>query len=173
MAYFALRRIFEKGIERSNATVPGDDKISSRVSWWFAGSAAYPSNPSGITSFLGRGEGLIFEIWMRCFYHTSDMINLASATKYTAFWVIEYCIFVKDLVDCSATTDGSFSPYTSLGLRSSKVHMLLDIVFSVSDRSAASHPTLANFMTFVVVTLAFFNLNSRFGFCGFWPIDDS
>jgi len=27
---------------------------------------------------------------------------------------------------------------------------------------AASHPTLANFMTFVVATLAFFNLGSRF-----------
>src|SRR4029077_757179 len=26
--------------------------------------------------------------------------------KFTAFWVIEYCIFVKDLVDCSATTHG-------------------------------------------------------------------
>ena len=37
----------------------------------------------------------------------------------------------------------------------------------------ASHPTLANFTTFVVATLAFFNLNSRVGFCGFWLIDDS
>ena len=39
----------EKHIDRSNATVPGDDKIGSRVSWRFAGSARYPSNPSGIT----------------------------------------------------------------------------------------------------------------------------
>jgi hypothetical protein len=44
-----LRKIVEKEIDRSNATVPGDDKIGSRVSWWFAGSARYPSNPSGIT----------------------------------------------------------------------------------------------------------------------------
>src|SRR6266849_6540934 len=43
---------------------------------------------------------------MCCFYHTSNTINLVSATKYTAFWVIEYCIFMKDLVDCSATTHG-------------------------------------------------------------------
>jgi hypothetical protein len=106
LAHFASRKIVEKEIDRSNATVPGDDKIGSRVSWWFAGSARYPSNPSGITQFLGREEGLIFEIWMCCFYHTSDTINLVSATKYTAFWVIEYCIFVKDLVDCSATTHG-------------------------------------------------------------------
>jgi predicted ATPase len=29
---------------------------------------------------------------MCCFYHTSDTINLVSATKYTAFWVIEYVL---------------------------------------------------------------------------------
>jgi len=130
---FALRKIVEKQIERSNATVPGDDKIGSRVGWWFAGNARYPSNPSGINEFLGREEGLICEIWVCCFYHTSNTINLVSATKYTAFGVIECCIFMKDLVDCSATTHGSFSPNTSLRLRSSKVDMLLDIVFSVSD----------------------------------------
>jgi hypothetical protein len=49
VAHLALRKIVEKEIDRSNATVPGDDKIGSRVSWWFAGSARYPSNPSGIT----------------------------------------------------------------------------------------------------------------------------
>src|ERR1700738_1393529 len=43
---------------------------------------------------------------MCCFYHTSNTINLVTATKYTAFWVIEYCVFVKDLIDCSATTHG-------------------------------------------------------------------
>src|SRR3979411_2267490 len=43
---------------------------------------------------------------MCCFCHTSNTINLVTATKYTAFWVIEYCVFVKDLVDCSATTHG-------------------------------------------------------------------
>src|ERR1700688_1907359 len=45
---FALRKIVEKEIDRSNAAIPGDDKIGSRVSWWFAGSARYPSNPSAI-----------------------------------------------------------------------------------------------------------------------------
>lgn len=46
---FAFRKIVEKHIDRSNATVPGDDKIGSCVSWWFAGCARYPSNPAGIT----------------------------------------------------------------------------------------------------------------------------
>jgi hypothetical protein len=49
VAHFALRKIVEKEIDRRNATVPGDYKIGSRVSGWFAGSARYPSNPSGIT----------------------------------------------------------------------------------------------------------------------------
>jgi len=40
------------------------------------------------------------------FYQTSDAINLVAATKYSTFGVIEYCVFVKDLVDGSATTDG-------------------------------------------------------------------
>jgi hypothetical protein len=44
-----LEKIVEKEIDRSNATVSGDDEIGSRVSWWFAGSARYPSNPSGVT----------------------------------------------------------------------------------------------------------------------------
>ena len=48
--------------------------------------------------------------------------------------------------------------------------MLLDIVFSVSDRRPRA-TDLANFMTFVVATLAC--SNSRVGFCGFWLIDDS
>src|SRR3979490_2916638 len=43
---------------------------------------------------------------MCCFYHTSNTINLVTATKYTAFGIIEYCVFVKDLIDCSATTHG-------------------------------------------------------------------
>src|SRR5262249_16816207 len=46
---FSLWKIVEKEIDRSNATVPGDDKIGCRVSWWFAGSARYPPRASGIT----------------------------------------------------------------------------------------------------------------------------
>jgi len=43
---------------------------------------------------------------MCCFYRISNTINLVTATKYTAFWIMEYCVFVKDLVDCSASTHG-------------------------------------------------------------------
>src|SRR5258706_6855021 len=91
---------------------PGDDKIGSRVSWWFAGSARYPSNPCGITYFLGWEEGLISEIRICCSYHTSNTVNLVTATKYTAFGVIEYCVFVKYLINYSATTHGvTFAKY--------------------------------------------------------------
>jgi hypothetical protein len=101
-----LRKIVEKEIERSNATVAGDDKIGSRVSRRFAGSARYPANPSGITQFLGRGEGLIPKIWMCCFYHTSYTINFVTTTKCTAFGVIEHAIFVPELGYGGATTHG-------------------------------------------------------------------
>src|SRR6185369_10677641 len=99
-------QLVEKEIDRSNPTVPGDDEIGSRVCRWFAGSARYPSNPSGITQFLGREEGPIFEIWMCCFYHTSNPINLVTTAKYTAFGVIEYCVLVENRIDCSAATHG-------------------------------------------------------------------
>ena len=52
-ARIALRKIVEKEIDRSNATVAGDDEIGAGVSGWFAGSAGYPANPSGIACFLG------------------------------------------------------------------------------------------------------------------------
>src|SRR5437879_120410 len=43
---------------------------------------------------------------------------------------------------------GSFSPNTSLRLRSSKVDMLLDIVFSVSNRRPRATRPWTNFKTF-------------------------
>jgi hypothetical protein len=43
---------------------------------------------------------------MCCFYHTSNTINLVTTTKYAAFGVIEYCVSVKDFVDCGTTTHG-------------------------------------------------------------------
>ena len=105
---------------------------------------------------------------MCCFYHTSNTINLVTATKYTAFGVIEYCVFVKDLIDCSATTHGViFAKYVAQITKQQGRYAVGHRVLRFRSWTA-SHPTLANFMTFVVATLAFFNLNSRVGFCGFW-----
>jgi hypothetical protein len=50
-------KIVEREIDRSNAAVPGDDKIGSCVGWWFAGSARYPSNPSGHHLIPREGRG--------------------------------------------------------------------------------------------------------------------
>jgi len=33
-------------------------------------------------------------------------MDLVSAAKCTAFWIVEYCVFVIELIDCSATTHG-------------------------------------------------------------------
>src|SRR5579864_4694892 len=103
---FALRKTVEKHIDRGNATVPGNDKIGSRVSGRFAGSARYPSNPSGITQFLGRGERLVFEIWVGCFYHTSNAINLVTASVDASLGIVEHTIFIPNVVDGRATTRG-------------------------------------------------------------------
>jgi hypothetical protein len=43
---------------------------------------------------------------MCCFYDTRNTMNLVTTAKHTAFGVIEYRVFVKDFVDCSATTHG-------------------------------------------------------------------
>ena len=57
---------------------------------------------------------MVFEIWMCGLYHTSNTFNLVTATKYTAFGIMEYCVFVKDLIDCSATTHGvAFAKYVA------------------------------------------------------------
>jgi len=48
---------------------------------------------------------------MCCFYHTSNTITLVSATKYTAFWVIDmllgivFSIFIKSLLAARLATD--------------------------------------------------------------------
>jgi hypothetical protein len=65
----------------------------------------------------------------------SDTINLVTTTKCTAFSVIEYCVFVKNLVDCSATTHGViFAKYVAQITKQQR-DMLSDIVFYVSDRN--------------------------------------
>src|SRR5690349_18293664 len=100
-ARLPLGKIVEKEIDRSNATVAGDDEIGAGVSGWLTGSARYPANPSGIAYFLGRGKRLIFKIWMRCFYRASNTMNFVATAKDAAFWVIENCVFVEELVDGS------------------------------------------------------------------------
>jgi hypothetical protein len=63
-------------------------------------------NPSGITKFLGRGERLVFEIWMCCFYHTSNAINLVTASVDASVGIVEHTIFIPDVVDGRAPTHG-------------------------------------------------------------------
>src|ERR1700745_1479537 len=104
-----------------------------------------------------EGRELIFEIWVCCFYHPSNTINLVTATKYTAFGVIEYCIFMKDLADCSATTHGViFAKYRRSDYEAARSICCWTSCspFQIVGREP---PALANFMTFLVATLAFFN----------------
>src|SRR5690242_5757397 len=101
---------------------------------------------------------------MCCFYHTSTTINLFTATKYTALGAIEYCVFVKDLVDGSATPHGIIVAKYVAQITKQQGRYAVGHRVLLFRSWAASHPSLADFMTFVVATLAFFNLNSRVGF---------
>jgi hypothetical protein len=89
---------------------------------------------------------------MCCFYHTSNTVNLVTATKYAALGVIEYCVFVKDLVDCSATTHGViFAKYVAQ-ITKQQGRYAVGHMFSVQI-AGREPPGLANFMTFVVAPL--------------------
>src|SRR5260370_21058625 len=82
---------------------------------------------------------------MCCFYHTSNTINLVTATKYTAFGVIEYCVFVKDLIDSSATTHGViFAKYVAQITKQQGRYVGHRVLRFRS--SAARHPTVSHYL---------------------------
>jgi hypothetical protein len=120
-------KLVEKEIKGGNPAITGNDEISPGVGWRLTTAPLYPSDPPAVACFLGLGNWLIPKVTVGSPDLAREPADLVTATKYTTFWVIEYCVFAKDLIDCSATTHGSLSPNTSLRLRSSKVEMLLDI----------------------------------------------
>src|SRR5579864_4811625 len=83
------------------------------------------------------------------FDHTGNTINLIPATKYAAFGVIEYCIFMKDLVDCCAATHGViFAKYVAQVTKQQGRYAVQHPVLRFRSE-AANHPALVNFMTLV------------------------
>lgn len=74
---------------------------------------------------------------MCCFDHTSNTINLVTATKYTAFGVMEYCVFVKDLVDCSATAHGViFAKYVAQITKQQSRYAVRHVLSSLGNRAS-------------------------------------
>ena len=65
-----------------------------------------PIARAAVARFLGLTDWLIPKVMVSSPELARDAVDLGAATKYTAFWVLEYCVFVKDLMDCSATTHG-------------------------------------------------------------------
>jgi hypothetical protein len=86
--------------------IAGNDEISPGVSWRLTTAALYPTDPSTVAGFLGLGNWLIPKVTVGSPELARDAVDLGVATKSTAFGVIEYCVFVKDLIDCGATTHG-------------------------------------------------------------------
>ena len=74
--------------------------------WRLTRAALYPSDPPAVACFLGLGNWLIPKVKVGSPELARDAVDLVAATKYTAFRVIEHCVFVKDRMDCSATTHG-------------------------------------------------------------------
>jgi hypothetical protein len=91
---------------------------------------------------------------MCCFYHTSNTINLVTASIDASIGIVEHTILIPDVVDCSAPTHGViFAKYVAQITKQQSRYAVGHRVLLFRSQ-AASQPTLANFMTFVVATLA-------------------
>ena len=93
------RKLVKEEIDGGDPAVPGDDKISSGDSRRLARAAFHPTDPPSIAHHLRRGEQLISEVRMRSLDHARDAVDLVAATVNAAVRVVEYSVFVKDLVD--------------------------------------------------------------------------
>src|SRR6266576_2139902 len=99
------RQLVKEEIDGGDLAVPGDDEIGSGVSRRLARAARHPTNPSPIAHHLRRGERLISEVRMSSLDHARDAVDLV-ATAVNAVGLVEYGVFVEDLVDRCASTHG-------------------------------------------------------------------
>src|SRR5215510_4332119 len=104
-AAFRLRKRVKEEIEGGNLAVPGDDEIGSGVSRRLARTARHPTNPAAVLYHLRRGERLISEVRMTGFDHARDAVDLV-ATAVNAVGLVEYGVFMEDLVDRCSPTQG-------------------------------------------------------------------
>ena len=99
------RKLVKEEINGGNLAVSGDDEIGSGVSRWFPRAARHPTNPTSIAYHFRRGERLISEVRMSSLDHARDAVNLV-ASAVNAVGLVEYGVFVEDLVDRCASTHG-------------------------------------------------------------------
>ena len=99
------RKLVEEEINSGNLAVPGDDEIGSGVSRRLGRAARHPTNPPHIAHHFRRGERLISEVGMSSLDHARDAVDLVAAAV-NAVGLVEHGVFVEDLVDRVASTNG-------------------------------------------------------------------
>jgi hypothetical protein len=97
------RKLVEEEIGGSDLAIADDDEIGSGVSRGSARAARRPTDPAPIAYHLGLGERLILEVGMSGLYCARHAVDLV-ATAVNAVGLVEYGLFVEDLVDRSAST---------------------------------------------------------------------
>ena len=106
-------QLIEKKINGCNPAVPGNDEISTSVSWRVTRAARYPLDPPAIAYFLGLGYWLISKVRVSSLDRARDSIDLVAASVDASLGIVEHAIFREDFVNCRRRRAGSFSPKTS------------------------------------------------------------
>jgi hypothetical protein len=114
------RKLVKEEINGGNLAVSGDDEIGSGVSRRLGRAARHPTNPTPIAHHFKRGERPISEVRMSSLDHPRDAVDLVAAAV-NAVGLVEYGVFVENLVDRCVSTHGINLSNTSWRLRSNKV----------------------------------------------------
>ena len=99
-------QLVEKKINGCNPAVPGNDEISTSVSWRVTRAARYPSDTAAVAQFFGLGDRLISKIRVSSLDRTRDAIDLVAASVGASLGIIEHAIFGKYLAYGRAPTRG-------------------------------------------------------------------
>src|SRR6266478_2817871 len=97
-------QLVEKKISGCNPAVPGNDEISTSVSWRVTRAARYPLDPPAIAYFLGLGYWLISKVRVSSLDRARDSIDLVAASVDASLGIVEHAIFGEDLVYRGAPT---------------------------------------------------------------------
>src|SRR5712664_2422494 len=97
-------QLVEKKINGCNPAVPGNDEISTSVSWRVTRAARYPLDPPAIAYFLGLGCWLISKVGVSSLDRARDSIDLVAASVDASLGIVEHTVFGEDFVDCRAPT---------------------------------------------------------------------
>ena len=101
-----LGQLVEEEINGGYAAFPGNDEVSSSVSWSLTWTARYPLDPPAIARHIGLGDWLVLEVRVSCLDRARDPIDLVTAAVAAVVGVIEHAILGEYFVDDRAPTRG-------------------------------------------------------------------